>query len=297
MKKIVPFIIIIFISILLFVLFNNKKQTYPIESIMSSYSNYKFHDINVTKKFKIEEYEALYNNTNKTLTLNYKDKLLVFKIVENRLHYINDDIDYKLDNLGEVDRIMQYKPNNCEENVRIVVLTKEGKIKYFDLAALFDSKYDYTFNEIESNDFYTNIGYVENLNKPSMCTVNGIITTTYDDTVKIYDDNMKIFTQDYYTYLKNDKEVIYIYPDGTISSGDIKVNEAFVSDNIFYFVDNKSNLYKYTDKLVKVNNKKILKIGYRENSGESLMKESALIIFEDASAKTFKIDDNTNVLK
>ena len=290
---------------------NKENKVDPIEEIVTSYKNYEIHDIKTYKKnsikFEILEDIINYDMTSETLQIELNDnELFTVRLIDDILHIVYKDIDHKYQVVGEVDRVMKFKSCNCDETcIKILILTEEGKVYYIDLYDSLDKLDDENIiKQVDINFTFTNMGYVNNLLIPNTCGANGVALVTYDNQIMMLDDELNYFKQDYYTYIGNEEEALYVYPDGTIKIKnndilqdieDINVTEAFKSSDKYYVVDNSGYLYEIsaTNKK-KISDTKVVKIGYRTRE-ETI--DSAIVIFEDASAKTYKVDTNSKPLK
>ena len=161
------------------------------------------------------------------------------------------------------------------------------------------------FKLIDLDYNFNNIGYINNLLVPNACGINGLALTTDENETIVLDDNLNYFNQDYYTFIGNDEYALYVYPSGSIkiykenefnTIKNINVIEAFMSDDKYYVVDNNRYLYQIdsTLKPKKMNQSKVLKIGYRTKND---VIDGAIIIFDDATARTFKVNIDSIPLK
>ena len=265
--------------------FINKNELSPIDKVIMSYKSYKFRDLeNDDNLFELKKYTVKYDMTKESSVIKLNDKSISAYLIDDILHIMMDDIDYKYPDLGEVDRLMFYKWCNCNNNCyKLIILTEEGKVYYLDLNDSIDFEDPSVFKLLESDMSYKNIGYVENLNIDSDCNINGLVLTDEYDNEIIYDNNLEIFEQSYYTFLKNDDHILYVYPEGYISLDnhnkiDLRFKEIMVSNESFYLIGVDSKLYviDYNNNLKKKSNKVVSKIG--SNKGESI------IIYSDATA-------------
>lgn len=314
MKKIMlAILVIVVLGIGGFIWMNGAKKDKidPIDEIISSYKNYEFHDIKTYQKgediFNITEDIINYDKTSETLQIELdNNELFTVRLIDDILHIVYKDIDYKYEKIGEIDRLMNFKSCNCNDLcIKIIALNEEGKVYYIDLYDSLDKLDDENLFKLIDIDFtFTNVGYINNLLKPNTCGENGIALTTYDNQTIILDSQLNYFNQDYYTYIGDENQALYVYPDGTIKIyiddiakeiDDINVTEAFKSDENYYVVDNNGYLYEIDNmNIKKISNSKVVKIGYRTRE-ENV--DSAIIIYEDASAKTYKVDTDSKPLK
>ena len=312
MKRIFIGLIVFIITLIGIVIFKNnftKEKTDPIEDIMTLYNNYTFHDIKTNTKngniFQIEENEVNYDLTGDTLKIELSDNsILVVRLIESILHIVYNNIDYTYTNLGKVDKIMRYDGCNCDTKcTKVIALTKEGTLYYIDLDNDLSNLSDKNlFKQIDSEYLFSNIGYTNNLLIPNACGINGIVATTGESNI-ILDNNFLVFNQDYYSFIGDEDKALYIYPDGSIkiynngvmSDIDLKITEAFLSEGVYYVIDINGYLYKIEDEKVSIiSNQKIIKIGYKEKDDVTT---GAILIYEDATAKVYTVDENYPPLK
>ena len=301
MKKVIAFIVVAIIIVAGIVFFNKKKEvknSSPIDDLVTTYSNYTFKDISNTIDMTIPEYEIKYDLTNERLSGTLNDMTIVAYLIDDYLHIMINDIDYNFSYLGEVDRIMMYKYCNCNDDcIKIVALTEEGTIYALDIPKYMSEHV--TFEPIASSIKFTNIGYVGELNYPDICGINGLAATNSEKTV-IFNDKLEVFNQDYYSYIGNQERTLYVYPDGSIklydndvfnNIDDIKIKEAFLgSDDLYYVIGTDDYLYKIENyEAKKINNTKVVKIGARTKDDAVL---SIIVIFEDATAKKFDLNED-----
>ena len=295
MKKQILFtFVVLFIVVLAFFGYRNlnkKEKVNPIDNVMSSYKNYKFHNIEKNDLFKLKDLVIKYDMTKESSVIKYNDKSISAYLIDDYLHLMVNDIDYKYPDIGEVDRLMFYKYCSCnEECYRLVILTEEGNIYYLEFSDDINFEDPNIFKKIESDYIYKNIGYVNDLNVNSKCGVNGLVLVDDADNTHIYDNKLNIYEQTYSTFLKNNDHILYIYPDGIINLDSFdKINnrfsEIYTIDNAFYLVSVDSKIYKLTldNNLSLVSNKTISKIGiYNKNT--------IIIIFNDATAKKINVN-------
>ena len=271
---------------------NQKEIIDPIEKVVLSYKNYEFHDIK-TSDFKIDEYTINYDMTKESSVVKVNDESISAYLIDDILHIMtSSNIDYKYPDLGEIDRLMFYKYCNCKNDCyRLVLLTEEGTLYYLNLNENIDFESPDIFKKLESEYKFTNIGYVENVNIDSTCGINSLVAITNDNAI-YFDDSLNEFKQDYYSFIKLNDSTLYVYPNGGIKLSDleginipIKVSEVYTNDS-YLLVGRDSYLYKLDidGKYKKIMNKKITKIGYNG-------KDKIIVIFNDASAKSFSVND------
>ncbi len=289
MKKQILFTIIFLTIVLAFIVgylkINQKEMIDPIENVTLSYKNYKFHEINKNNLvFKPKELKVKYDMTKESSVIKMDGKSISAYLIDDYLHIMVDDIDYKYPDLGEIDRLMFSKWCDCNTDCyRLFILTDEGEVLYINLNNSIDFENPDIFNKFESTLKYKNIGYVDNLNIDSECGINGIALIDESGSETIYDNNLNRYEQTYYTFIKNNNHTLYIYPDGYVSldtndKSKSRFKEILVSDKEYYLIGVDYYLYSldYNNQLNKKSNKKIVKIGRNKND--------AIVVFEDATA-------------
>ena len=273
-----------------------KNNVDPIENAVASYKNYKFHDLKISDDlFKIDDLKVSYDMTKESSAVKINDISISAYLIDDIVHIMVKDVDYKYPDLGEIDRLMFYKYCNCNnECYRLVVLTEEGTMYYVDLSNSIDYNDPSIFKKIESVFKFKNIGYTNDLLIDNECGVNGLVAITDDDKEIIFDNAVHVFNQAYYTYLKLKDNILYVFPGGFVSLNGFNMTtnkfiEIYTSFNSFYLVGTDSKLYELdlNNNLIKLSDKTITKIGYNK-------KDEIIILFSDATAKKLRV---SNVLK
>ena len=299
MKKIVILIVGLLILLIGFLTYKNisKKDN---DNVLDSYTDYKFHTISNYKKdlFKIDEYEIDTSLNTESLDITINDNTINMFLLDDYIHIMSEGIDYKYENLGEIQSMMKFKTCNCNDDcIKIIILTEDGTLYYLnpeDISNLNDVN---IFKKIEITNKINNIGFISNLNVLSSCGENALALITDEKNI-ILNGNLEEVQIDYYTYIGNEEKALYIYPDGSIKlydgeyhDFDIKIEEAFVSKNIYYLVDSNKYLYKLeNNELTKTSSKKVSKIGYRIKDDGTV--DRALIVYEDDFIKQYILDIN-----
>ena len=300
MKKIVIFVVGLLILLIGFLTYKNISKKEDNVNVLDSYTDYKFHTISNYKKdlFKIDEYEIDTSLNTESLDITINDNTINMFLLDDYIHIMSEGIDYKYENLGEIQSMMKFKTCNCNDYcIKIIILTEDGTLYYLnpeDISNLNDVN---IFKKIEITNKINNIGFISNLNVLSSCGENALALITDEKNI-ILNGNLEEVQIDYYTYIGNEEKALYIYPDGSIKlydgeyhDFDIKIEEAFVSKNIYYLVDSNKYLYKLeNNELTKTSSKKVSKIGYRIKDDGTV--DRALIVYEDDFIKQYILDIN-----
>ena len=303
-KKIIALLLAVLIILGLFIGYNalnNKGKTNPIDEITSAYKNYDFYDIKNYDGdiFKLENPVVNYSNTKNSLVIKTNNDTLSVYLIDDLLHIMTlNNVDYKYDTIGEVERMMSYNYCECKECIRLVILNSEGNLYYLDVDENINYNNKNIFKKVESDNYYVNIGYIENLNVNDECGVNGLASVTNDNNLVIYDNNMNEFKQDYYSFISNSASTLYIYPDGSLLLNkddveynlNIKASNIFVSDDFYYAISIDGYLYQIdlNGNSKKVNSNKIVKIGIHKKDDKI---DKLIVIYNNASAKNYNVQD------
>lgn len=293
-KKIIIVILFFLISVgtyIGYITVNKKENIDPIDKAIASYKNYDFHDIN-QNGFKTIKYDVNYDMTKESSAIKINDLSISAYLVDDILHIMtSSNIDYKYPDLGEIDRLMFYKYCNCKNDCyRLVLLTEEGTLYYLDLYDNVDFENPDIFKKLDTNYKFVNIGYANNINIDNSCGVNSLVAITNDKEI-YFDDSLNEFKQDYYSFIKLNDTILYVYSSGSVKLYNqeeidipIKISEVYAS-YAYILVGRDKYLYEldFDGKYRKLMNKKISKIGYK--------KDKIIIIFDDATAKRFDITD------
>ncbi len=300
-KKIIALLLAVLIILGSFIGYkalNNKGKTNPIDKITSAYKNYDFYDIKNYDGdiFKLENPVVNYSNTKNSLVIKTNNDTLSVYLIDDLLHIMTSNgVDYKYEVIGEVERIMSYNYCGCKECTRLVVLNSKGNIYYLDVDENIDYNNKNLFKKVESDNYYVNIGYIENLNVNDECGVNGLASVTNDNDLVIYDNYMHEFKQDYYDFISNSNSSIYIYQDGSLRLNenklDIKASNIFVSNDFYYAISNDGYLYEINlndDIIKKVNSNRVVKMGIHKKDNKI---DKLIVVYSNASAKSYAIQN------